>query len=256
MGKFIIYFKENRNGHCAYRFVKSYRKGGFLRKERIEYTLDLVQAMDFPDMEVVVKAHKRLSADYPDAAVNYMDVEEFRDRFALHRFWLICRHDNNGQPIEYYSGTGKGHFSWTNDITNALLGLDAKTQEETFRRIRLTGDRITLIPVYLDLINDLMNPNFIITCTSKTGEQKTKFFARREGNRLRLVETSDAAKKFNYREGLEAFETLKINNKNFLYAMLPAFKENVSYKNLEAYCKTNNPSRALQMEIKLNALNK
>ena len=77
-----------------------------------------------------------------------------------------------------------------------------------------------------------------------------------EGARLRLNTTSDAAGKFTYKEVLATFEYLQTHNKNFLYAVLPVFKENVHCKQLENYLKKNKVSRMVQMTTKLRWLNR
>ena len=73
---------------------------------------------------------------------------------------------------------------------------------------------------------------------------------------MRLVTTSDAATKFNYEDVLTQFEHLKQTNKNFLYAVLPAFKDNVNVKNIESYMKENGTSRMLIMDLQLKFMNR
>jgi hypothetical protein len=93
----------------------------------------------------------------------------------------------------------------------------------------------------------------MITCTSK-GSGVTKYFSREEGRRLRLVTTSQAATKFNYEEALTMYEYLKQTNKNFLYAVIPVFKDNVSAKNIEQYMRDHKVSRIIVMDLQLKFL--
>lgn len=253
----IIYFKEASGLYGVIRFVKSYRKRGFLRRERISYTMDIREALSFKDnAALLLKAKLRTQKDNPDAEVCQVGLADFRHQYISHRFWLICRFDKKDVPTEFYSGlTQNNEAMFTNDIYNAVIGMDVKSETETVSRMRVKGEgKIGIAMIYLNLINDLLNPNFMLLCTSKSGERKTKYFARQEGNRLRLVETSDAAKKFTYREVLEAFESLKAGNKNFEYAVLPAFKENVSYRSMEDYIMMHNISRRVQLDFKLSSL--
>ena len=253
MGKFILYFKEKAGEPCAIRFVKDYRKRGFLRKERIEYTFDLRQAYDFPELDDVLAASKRIMKDWPGAVVNWPDEEEFKKEFALHKFWVITQRDVNGDPYEFYTGRDKLHQAeFTEDINKASIGLDMQSEADTVGRLRTKGTRIAIDCVYLSLVNDLLNPNFMIICTSRREGQRTRFFARQEDTRLRLVETSDAAKKMPYREAIDTYERLKATNKNFNYAVLPVFKDNVHYKNLEDYVLKTRVSRALKMNLRLS----
>lgn len=250
----IVYFKENKQQHGVLFFVKSYRRKGFLRRERIEYTMDITEAQEYSDPSLILTVFKKIRKDYPDAYWNSMPMEQFKESFKTHRFFLITKIDDDENYL-YYSGIKKGVCEWTLDIDEALIGLDSKTQAETALRIRMKGGKVNTNIVYLDLINDLLNPNFMITCESKSGKKEIKYFARKEGNRLRLVETSASATKFSYREVMNQYEELQGTNKNFLYSVLPVFKDNVSYKNLKEYIREHNVSNRLQMEIKLKNLN-
>ena len=255
----IIYFEEDGKKHGVIRFVSGYRKKRFLRKERIEYTFSSASSKDFIDEEEIGMVLERIKKDYPDAVIHLTTWDKFLERYKKHVFWLIAYIDDIGQksPSGYYSGSSCGHVEWTNDIEDAEIGLDDDTTDDTVNNIRKsTGKKVFMMPVYLDLVNGLLEPNFMITCTGKKGKQETKYFARMEGARLRLNTTSDAAKKFTYKEVLAMFEFLQSNNKNFLYAALPVFKENVHYKQLDNYLKKNKVSRMVQMTTKLRWMNR
>lgn len=250
----IIYFKEYSELHGVFRFVKSFRKGGFLKREKIEYTTDVMEATKYGDTDLILAIFRKIRKDYPFAHWNSMAFDEFKEKFEKHRFFLITKVTDDNSFL-YYCGEKKGMFDWTSNIDEALIGLDSKTQAETALRIRMKGGKVNTNVIYLDLINDLLNPNFMITCESKSGKKDIKYFARKEGNRLRLVETSASATKFSYREVMNQYEELQGSNKNFLYSVLPVFKDNVSYKNLKEYIREHNVSNRLQMEIKLKNLN-
>ena len=249
----IIYFREYAGQHGVFRFVKSFRRGGFLKREKIEYTTDITEATRYGDPDNIKAMFKRIRKDYPYAYWDSRSLEDFKEAFKTHRFFLITKITDDNSNV-YYCGEKKGMFDWTSDINEALIGLDSKTQAETALRIRMKGGKVNTNTVYLDLINDLLNPNFMITCESKSGKKEIKYFARKEGNRLRLVETSASATKFSYREVMSQYEELQGSNKNFLYSVLPVFKDNVSYKNLKQYIREHNVSNRLQMEIKLKNL--
>lgn len=250
----IIYFKEYAKQHGVFRFVKSFRRGGFLKREKIEYTTDVTEATRYDDPDNIKAMFRRIRKDYPAAYWDSKPLDEFKEMFKAHRFFLITKVTED-ESQQYYCGEKKGMFDWTSSIDDALIGLDSKTQAETALRIRMKGEKVNTNVIYLDLINDLLNPNFMITCESKGGKKEIKYFARKEGNRLRLVETSASATKFSYREVMNQYEELQGTNKNFLYSVLPVFKDNVSYKNLKEYIREHNISNRLQMEIKLKNLN-
>lgn len=253
---YIIHFRESDKRHGVIRFVKSYQKGGFLKRERITYTYDIKQATLYGDFSLMAKIRQRIYKDFPEAKVDESTREDFTSGYDKHRFWvLVNKTDGSGMPISFYCGEKKGQFLWTEDINEALIGLDFKTQAETAMRIKMHYERVFGTLVYLDIINDLLNPNFMITCESKSGKKEIKFFARREGNRLRLVETSAAAAKFSYGAVLAVYDELKTYNKNFLYSVLPIFKDNVSYKNLKEYLKGRPVSNRVMMELKLSGIN-
>ena len=249
----IIYFKENEEGHSVIRFVGSYRKGGFLRRERITYTFYVTEAATFDDADLMAKIKKRIYKDYPMGYVDLTTLKDFIDEYYLHHFFLIAKCEGDDKYL-FYAGESKHKPLWTSDINEALIGMDCETEESTKNRIRRGGDQLYIIPLYLDIINDLLNPNFMITCESKSGKKEIKYFARKEGNRLRLVATSNAAAKFPYKEVMTLYEELNARNKNFLYSVLPAFSDNVSYKRLKDYLREHPVNRAVQMELKLSHL--
>jgi hypothetical protein len=95
----------------------------------------------------------------------------------------------------------------------------------------------------------------MITCTSK-GSGVTKYFAREEGKRLRLVTTSNSAAKFDYETVMKMYEHLTQTNKNFLYAVMPVFKDNVRSSDIERYMREKKVSRMIVMDLQLKFLNR
>lgn len=253
----IIYFKENENQHGVLRFVKSYRKKGFLRRERIEYTLSYGSSHVFVDNDAIGMVVERIKKDYPKAKIYENDCEHFPKDYRTHLFWVIAHLDKNNKIDGYYSGKNDGKYATYTDLDDAEIGFDMRSTEETLNMIRrLTGEKYYVQPIYMDLVNGLLEPNFMITCTSKRGSQETKYFKRIEEGRLRLVKTSDCAMKFTYEEVLRMFDYLLGYNKNFLYSVFPVFPDNVNYKNLENYVRENKVSRMVQMTTKIRWMNR
>lgn len=253
----IVYFEENENQKCIIRFVKGYRRRRWFLKEKICYSYSCIDGLPFIDEETLSKVCERVKKDYPHAKVHCEEFIEFSRKYNLQRFWVIAKWNKN-EVQEFYNGDDQWRKpTYTTDINDVRMMLSKSSAEETLRTIQqTTRDRVWVMPVYLNMTNELLTPVMMITCTSKSGKQETKFFARIEGNRIRLVNTSDAAHKFTYEEVLRQFEFLQTHNKNFLYAVLPVFKHNVNYRNLEAYIRENNVSRMIVMDLQLRFLNR
>lgn len=256
----IIYFEEDKTQHGVIRFVSGYAKKRWFRKERISYSFSAPGDISTPYSEETIEHIKlRIKRDFPLAKIGVANNATIEEKYKFHRFWLIARWDSKERFNGYYSGSMNRDKSpeWTFNIENADIGLDRKSTEQTVDNIRkATGERVSVMEIYLDLVNELLTPIFMITCTSKRSNKETKYFARLEGNRLRLVGTSDAAHKFTYEEVLAMHEHLVANNKNFLYAVLPQFKHNVHYKKIEDYMREMNVSRMVQLDMKLKWINR
>ena len=255
----IIYFVENENRKCVIRFVKSYRAKSWWRRERIEYSLSLLEGSDFVDSAVTDKVYERIQKDFPNARIYLTNLGQFHRMFDTHRFWLICSFAKTNENEGYFSHIMSQKVMWTSNINDADLYLDEKSAEDSANNIRRlcgTTAMVGIMPIYLNFVNMLLTPIMMITCTSKFGKQETKYFARLDGNRLRLVNTSNAAKKFTYTEVMDMFEHLRSHNKNFLYAVLPVFKDNVNCKDIERYMKENKVSRMIVLDLKLKHLNR
>ena len=254
----IIYFEETEKRRCAIRFVKNFRKKGWLRKERIEYSFSSIEGTPFIDNEVMAMVCERIKKDYPDAKIYCTEWSEFEKTFNTHKFWVICTYDEKGDAAGYFSYIAGKSVKWTNDIEDAEISLDRKSASDSADNIRKLcgpGARVTVKSVYVNLVNLLLTPIMMITCTSK-GNDQTKYFRKLDGNRLRLVSTSEAATKFNYENAIGMWEFLKTHNKNFLYAVLPAFKDNVNCKDIENYMRDKNVSRMIVMDMQLKFLNR
>ena len=252
----IVYFEENPERHGVIRFVKNYRRGSWFRKERIEYCLTSTDGFTFNDKETIDKVCARIKKDYPKAKISHEAYDAFSEKYALHRFWVIARWSKTVK--EFYDGNdGHGKATYTSDLESVRMQLSYSSAKETLRTIQqTTRDRVWVMPIYLNLINELLTPVMMITCTTKRGKQETKYLARVEGNRLRLVVTSDAAQKFAYEAVLTMYEHLVTHNKNFMYAVLPVFKDNVHCRNIESYMREKKVSRMVVMDLQLRFLNR
>ena len=87
----IIYFVENEKRHGVIRFVKSYRKGSWFRRERIEYCLTSTDGCSFTDKELAERVFSRIKKDYPNAKIVHEEIEAFTEKYDKHRFWVIAR---------------------------------------------------------------------------------------------------------------------------------------------------------------------
>lgn len=258
MGK-IIYFIEDPARKCVIRFVKEYKRSRILRREKIQYTVSLEDSKFFygQDEKTEIKVVERIKRDYPNADIHCEDSHLFEEKFQNHRFWVICRANESNSVLDFYDGTDSNRKpTYTNDMECVRMMMSETVVLETLSTIqRCTRDRAYYAVVYLNLINELLTPVMMITCTRKaTGE--TKYLARVEDNRLRLVKTSGAAAKFSYDKVVALWDYLKQHNKGFLYAVLPEFKDNVNCKDIENYMRNNNVSRMIVMDLQLKFLNR
>jgi len=252
----IIYFEENPKRHGVIRFVKSYSKGKWYRKERIEYCMESTDSLTFNDQADVDKACERIKKDYPDAKISHESFAAFSEKYDLHRFWVIAHWVKDVK--EFYDGyDGQCKATYTTDMDSVRMMLSYSSARETYLTIQqTTRDRVWVMSVYLNLVNELLTPVMMITCTTKRDKQVTKYLARVEGNRLRLVNTSNAAQKFTYEAVLIMFEHLVSHNKSFGYSVIPVFKDNVHCRNIENYMRENKISRMVVMDLQLKFLNR
>lgn len=261
MGKGIIYFIECGKKCSVWRFVKSYRPKRWFRRERIEYTPILREALNFEEINdnSFLSIDERIRKEYQKPIIQACDKDSFKGRHEHYRFWVICKYNSDGQLEGYYSAILKKQVNLETDIEDATVFMLEKDANETIHAVRDAagpGARICINTIYLDIENGLLTPIFMITCTSKTGKQDTKYFARIEGNRLRLVNTSNSAKRFSLQEANDMFEHLVTHNKNFLYAVLPVFKDKVKYSEIGDYVRKNNISRAVCTTLVVKKINK
>ena len=254
--KTIIYFEENENQKSIIRFVKGYRRGRWFLREKIWYSYSVVDGLPFVDEETIALVTTKVKKDYPKAVIHCEEYQQFMNKHQLQKFWVIGRWNENGRE-EFYSGNDQNNKpTYSEDMQEVRMMFAESSAKETLRTIQqTTRDRVFIRTLYLNLVNELLTPKFMITCTSK-GNDDTKFFKKLDGNRVRMVGTSGAATKFTYEEVLERFAYLQQHNKNFLYAVMPVFKDNVSAKNIENYMKENKVSRMIVMDLQLKHLNR
>ena len=254
MEKYVI-FREDKDKHGVYLFVKKFVPKKWFRKEKIEYCISADQAETF-EPDVMAKVCERIKRDYPNAEIICEDYRTFTDRMVKHRFWVVGRWREDSTEEFYCDSDRHGKPEYTTDLQAVRFSLSESSANETLRTIRkCTRDRAYTRMVFLSLENELLSPCMMITCTSK-GSQVTKYFAREEGKRLRLVTTSNAAAKFDYETVMKMYEYLRTENKNFLYAVIPEFKDNVNSKNIEAYMRENKVSRMIVLDVQLKHLNR
>lgn len=249
----VIYFETEPTKAGIIQFVEDYRKGGFLRKEKIEYS---VEAGYLPVVEDINGVYARITKDYPDAIIWNDTVADTQARFDRKRAWLIGKESGKGFNV-YFSNVTAGRVEWTSDISNAELQFDEQAAISAVQELRRqTGDKVVVIPVYLNFPNPLLAKNFILLCRSRKSGV-TKYFARYEkGNRIRLVKNSDSAARFTYAEVIDQFNSLKATNKAFFYTVCNAFKENVNYTQIEDYCKSGKVAKAVAVTDKLRWMNR
>lgn len=252
----IIYFEENENQKSIIRFVKGYRRGRWFLREKIWYSYSVVDGLPFVDEETIALVTTKVKKDYPKAVIHCEEYQQFMNKHQLQKFWVIGRWNENGRE-EFYSGNDQNNKpTYSEDMQEVRMMFAESSAKETLRTIQqTTRDRVFIRTLYLNLVNELLTPMFMITCTSK-GSQVTKYFAREEGKRLRLVTTSNAATRFDYEVVMKMFEHLRTTNKNFCYAVLPIFKDNVNSRNIESYMKEKRISRMLIMDLQLKHLNR
>lgn len=252
----IVIFKEGGDKKCPIRFVKDFRAGGWFRRERVDYTIIDIESYSFSDGEDVPEfVMERIKKDFPDASISVLSIEEFYDKYALQSFWAIARHNDDSE--EYYCGQGLNRrAAYTSDIEDADIMLSEGFAQESLRTIQMTTrDKVFVRPIHLNLVNELLTPAFMITCTGKNSG-KTRYFKKLDGNRVRMVGTSNAAARFSYDDSIKFFAYLNRTNRNFLYAVLPVFKDNVAAHNIEDYMREEKISRTLTMSLKLKYLNR
>ena len=254
--KRIIYFEENENQKSIIRFVRGYRRVRWFLREKIWYSYSVVDGLPFVDEETIALVTTKVKKDYPKAVIHCEEYQQFMNKHQLQKFWVIGRWNENGRE-EFYSGNDQNNKpTYSEDMQEVRMTFAESSAKETLRTIQqTTRDRVFIRTLYLNLVNELLTPVFMITCTSK-GNDDTKFFKKLDGNRVRMVGTSGAATKFTYEEVLERFAYLQQHNKNFLYAVMPVFKDNVSARNIENYMKENKVSRMIVMDLQLKHLNR
>jgi len=248
----VIYFDAEPTKKGVIRFVEDYRRGGFLRKEKIQYG---IAGGYLPVVDEEQGIDGRIMRDYPSAVIYYGTVADVERRLETKRFWLIGKDTGKGIDM-YYSHVTAGKVEWTSDVTNAEIQFDEQAAISTVTELRRAGEKAVVVPVYMNFDNPLLAKGFIILCKSRKSGV-TKYFARHEdGNRIRLVKSSDSAARFNYAEAVEMFESLKGSNKAFFYTVCQAFKDNVNFTGIEDYMASGKVAKAIAVSDKLKWMNR
>jgi len=248
----VIYFDAEPTKKGVIRFVEDYRRGGFLRKEKIQYG---IAGGYLPVVDDFHGAFSRVVRDNPNAVVYDGTVIDTERKLETKRFWLIGKDTGKGFDV-YYSHVTAGKVEWTSDVTNAEIQFDEQAAVNTVTELRRAGEKAVVVPVYMNFENPLLGRNFIILCKSKKSGV-TKYFARHEeGNRIRLVKNSYSAARFTYAEAVGMFESLKGSNKAFFYTVCPAFKDNVNFTGIEGYMASGKVAKAIAVSDKLKWMNR
>ena len=174
----IFYFEEDEKKKSVIIFVKDYKEKKWFRKERIDYTLSAVECKGFTDPAVMGKVCERIRKDYERSKIDCCGYSDFEDKFALHAFWLICLYDDDGTAVSYFNYLTGKEVKWTDDIEDAELYLDewsAKESCDNVRKIGGIGVKVAVKRVYLNVVNGLLEPCFMITCTSKSNDNGSRW---------------------------------------------------------------------------------
>ena len=106
MEKYVI-FREDKNKHGVYLFVKKYVPKKWFRKEKIEYCISADQAETF-EPDVMAKVCERIKRDYPNAEIICEGYRAFTDRMAKHSFWVVGRWRDDSREEFYHDSDRHG----------------------------------------------------------------------------------------------------------------------------------------------------
>lgn len=251
----IIRFKTGED-FDAIRFVKSYRKRRFLRREKIEYTMCLQDAMTDICPGEYFGIAERVLKDYPGAEIRQCSFAEFKRDYEKNRFWVISKRDGDGQPVEFYKGNDGDKAAFTGDIRDALIGLDEKCEIDTIGTLRgiKEGCAVSLDMIYCNMVNNTLLPLFVILCQEKEDRQHVSYFDRREGGKVQTVNVSEKATRFTYSEAVSVYGLLRANCKDYSYAVIPAPADNIWCADLPDYMKTHKISRRIPVNVVMSKL--
>ena len=142
----VIYFDAEPTKKGVIRFVDDYRRGGFLRREKIQYT---IEDGYLPVVEDVEGAYNRIMRDYPDAIIWDGTAADTERKLENRRFWLISKDTGKGFEV-YYSHVTAGKVEWTSDINNAEVQFDEQAAISTVTELRRVGEKAVVVPVYMN----------------------------------------------------------------------------------------------------------
>ena len=89
----VIYFDAEPTKKGVIRFVEDYRRGGFLRKEKIQYG---IAGGYLPVIDDAQGIYVKIVRDYPNALIYYGTVADIERRLETKRFWLIGKDTGKG----------------------------------------------------------------------------------------------------------------------------------------------------------------
>ena len=258
----ILYFTESENRPCVVRFVKQYKKRNLLfrwfTRPRVEYTLFHSEALLFNNASGIDDTiYEHITQVFTGSKITISNYNDFLDDYANKSYYVISKWHGKSFSEFFDRLDQGGKASYTKSIDDATIFMDKQVAEETLQTIRNSNkDQVAVKEIHLNLINCLLLPTFMITCTRRDNGE-TSYFKKVDGNsRLRSVSESKSALLLTFRQALDKFEYLRTHHKNFLFAVLPSFADNVNAKDIESYVNQKNLSRSVAMDFKLKKLSR
>ena len=134
MEKYVI-FREDKNKHGVYLFVKKFEPKRWFRREKIEYCIGVNQAESYSDNVVLDKVCERIKRDFPNAEIICDDYASIVNRLKNHQFWLIGRWKDDSTE-EFYCD---------NDLDNK----PSYTQDNSPRYLTYYGNLLRMLDNYI-----------------------------------------------------------------------------------------------------------
>lgn len=245
MGKIICQITNGKKVD-AIRFVKNVGKG--ILRNRTEFTFNVFDALylseEIPECIMRTVRNKKTTT-------LFYNLRKFYEEKSFNKFFVIV--DNKGRF--YTSRRGKGAAEFSIDIDEALIMAVKSVAEDTLKTIRATKNvKAYIETIYITWKNLLLSQMFMILCTScSTGE--TKFFNTENGE-ISLKNYSDEAILMSYDEANACFDTLRQKHKEYRYSILPKFRHNIKYTEMEEYVKREKVSRVISVAFRMRNVNK
>lgn len=237
MEKIILVNLPDKSGVCHY--VTKWRTKSLCRGAKVWMSPMAGEAKSFDyDTQKVIMEHVRSSME--GAKCVAIPRSALDGKLVDFRFWVVC--DESGKVPVYYKGLDGGNAVWTKDVCEAEIDMSETSVDGSVERLRAQvglGGRIAKVAIWLEKANPLVQPCMMIVCATKTEPQVVKYYAGEKKGRVKLAESSFAATYMNYDTALSKYEHLKMNYKEYSYAVLPRFRHNVKYRDMASYVERN-----------------